>query len=366
MDDSLANNNDDTNLLKDLIRNHNRNLTARQQQNRSKAAEYNTAQLSVLNNIHIAREIPLHNNGEPDKHEDLSSNIVRIPSAPWFEISYHECVALKKKIFSTAEYHGSDDEASDMARNLLPNDINDDQMHPDHRKTIILENDDDIELSDAQKNVVADLKAAVEKGQLLWFLQGFPGSGKTTTAKKLAQVTGLRVLFCGTTGTASAIFKSKTVNSLLCLGLSVDKVDLATETTSAQMASNIVHIMENYDLLLIDEASMLTPVTLARIDLRLRQCFDPDLPFGGRYILLCGDMWQFPPVSGLWKPALYQAAVAVATNKKVPNEAYRAGANLFTQFKLFVLNDQQRMKKDYADHLAPLRDTSLKYPITKD
>ena len=77
-------------------------------------------------------------------------------------------------------------------------------------------------------------------------------------------------------------------------------------------------------------------------------------------------MWQFPPISGLWKPALYQAAVAVATNKKVPNEAYRAVANLFSQFKLFVLNDQQRMDQDYADHLAPLRDTSIKYPITKD
>ena len=50
----------------------------------------------------------------------------------------------------------------------------------------------------------------------------------------------------------------------------------------------------------------------------------------------------------------------MATNKKVPNEAYRAGANLFTQFKLFVLDDQQRMEKDYADFLAPLRDTDIK------
>ena len=56
----------------------------------------------------------------------------------------------------------------------------------------------------------------------------------------------------------------------------------------------------------------------------------------------------------------------MATNKKVPNEAYRAGANLFTQFKLFVLDDQQRMEKDYADFLAPLRDTDIKNPITRD
>ena len=71
-------------------------------------------------------------------------------------------------------------------------------------------------------------------------------------------------------------------------------------------------------------------------------------------------------MSGLRKPALYQSAVVVSTNKKVPNEAYRAGANLFTRFRLFVLNDQQRMEKTYADHLAPLRDTTKKYPITKE
>ena len=117
--------------------------------------------------------------------------------------------------------------------------------------------------------------------------------------------------------------------------------------------------VDNVDLSKIDEASMITPVNLAQIDLGLRHCFNPQLLFGGKQILLCGDMWQFPPVSGFEKPALYQAAVAVATNKKIPNEAYRAGANLFTQFKLFILNDQQRMEKDYVDHLAPLRDTSF-------
>ena len=115
-----------------------------------------------------------------------------------------------------------------------------------------------------------------------------------------------------------------------------------------------------------DEASMLTPVTLARIELRLRHCFDPDLPFGGKDILLCGDMLQFSHVSDLSKPALYQSAVVIATNKRIPNEAYRAGANLFTQFRLFVLNDQQVCKPEYADFLKPLRDMRVKYPITKD
>ena len=198
-----------------------------------------------------------------------------------------------------------------------------------------------IDLSTAQIKIVAALKESIEGGQLLGFLQGFPGAGKTTTAQNLEEVTGLRVLYCGSTGTAAANFKSETVNSLLSLGLSVDYIDLAKAITRPQTMAKIVQLMDYYHMLLIDEASMLTPVTLARIDLRLRHCFNPDLPFGGKHILLLGDMWQFPPVSDLANPALYQSAVVVATNKRVPNEAYRAGANLFTQFKLFVLNDQQ-------------------------
>ena len=71
-------------------------------------------------------------------------------------------------------------------------------------------------------------------------------------------------------------------------------------------------------------------------------------------------------MSALSKPALYQIAVVVATNKRVPNEAYRAGANLFTQFRLFVLNDQKRMHPDYADFLKPLSDMTVKYPITEE
>ena len=53
---------------------------------------------------------------------------------------------------------------------------------------------------------------------------------------------------------------SSSVNSLLSLGWSVDNIDLTKEIPSPHMISRIVRLMDNYDLLLIDEASMLTPV----------------------------------------------------------------------------------------------------------
>ena len=60
---------------------------------------------------------------------------------------------------------------------------------------------------------------------------------------------------------------------------------------------------------------MLNPVMLALIDLRLRQCFDPEKHFGGLHIILMGDMFQFAPIGyKLKKPALYQAAVLCSRN----------------------------------------------------
>ena len=105
---------------------------------------------------------------------------------------------------------------------------------------------------------------------------------------------------------------------------------------------------------------------LAFIDLRLRQCFNSEKHFGGLHIILMGDMFQFAPIGfKLKKPALYQAAVLCSRNRKLPNIAYRNGANLFMKFRLLRLKGQERADKDFESFLKPLRDTSRKWPITR-
>ena len=340
------------------------NLTVRQQQNRLKSDLFRQAQQNSLEFIHRSVVIPLGVSECVSKSPTVPCDILKHSLRRYINWDEVRCQRLCDQLFSNVSSLNEDKEDSEDVQNQGAG--SDVQGNGGQEVFVLVDQEKDIQLSKAQEQVVDDLKAAIQAGQLLGFLQGFPGAGKTTTSKKMADVTGLRVLFCGSTGTASAQFHSRTINSFLKLGLSVDNIDLSKATTSGQVIAKVVAAVENYDLILIDEASMITPVTLARIDLRLRHCFNPELPFGGKHILLCGDMWQFPPVSGLRKSALYQAAVVVATNKKVPNEAYRAGANLFTKFKLFVLNDQQRCAKDYADYLAPLRDTTIKSPITRE
>ena len=111
---------------------------------------------------------------------------------------------------------------------------------------------------------------------------------------------------------------------------------------------------------------MCTPVTIARIDNRLRQCFNSNKVFVGNHIIFIGDFWQFKPVSKLKMPALYQGMVLQARNRRLPeNEAYRAGVNLFAKFQLFNLEGQRRANTEYEKQLLnALRDVENKKPIT--
>lgn len=276
-------------LLKDKF-GFNSNLTMRQQENRLKSKMFSEAQQNSLEFIHRSTVIPLEGSESVSMLTDIPHDILQNSLRPYIDWSTDKCKQLSEQLLSNNVSSIQDDSKDDCAGEEYQGNIIDVPGNESLEERVLIDDEKEIQLSGAQEKVVEHLKATIEAGQLLGFLQGFPGAGKTTTSKKMSDVTGLRVLFCGTTGTASAQFYSRTINSFLSLGKNVDKIDLSKATTSAQVISKIVAAIENYDLILIDEASMITPVTLARIDLRLRHCFDSQLPFGGKHVLLCGDM----------------------------------------------------------------------------
>ena len=216
-------------------------------------------------------------------------------------------------------------------------------------------------LTDSQKECVDVMRKEMERGQMLVFVHGPPGSGKSTTARLLVSEKNLDLVFSGTTGTASSHLKAQTINSLLHMGRNVEDFQERQMRISPHVKSKIVSSFGDAKILVIDEVSMLNPVMLALIDLRLRQCFDPEKHFGGLHIILMGDMFQFAPIGyKLKKPALYQAAVLCSRNRRLPNVAYRNGANLFMKFRLVPLKGQERAEEAFDTFLKPLRDTSRK------
>ena len=62
------------------------------------------------------------------------------------------------------------------------------------------------------------MRKDLKGGQMLVFNHGPPGSGKTTTARLLVSENNLDLVFSGTTGNASSLYKAQTINSLLHMG----------------------------------------------------------------------------------------------------------------------------------------------------
>ena len=95
-------------------------------------------------------------------------------------------------------------------------------------------------MTDSQKECVDIMRKDMERGQMLVFIHGPPGSGKTTTARLLVSEKNLDLVFSGTTGTASSLYKAETINSLLHMGKNVEDFQESQKRISPQIKSKIL------------------------------------------------------------------------------------------------------------------------------
>ena len=70
-------------------------------------------------------------------------------------------------------------------------------------------------MTESQKECFEIMRKDMKRGHMLVLVHGPPGSGKTTTARLLVSEKNLDLVFSGTTGTASSLYKAHTINSLL-------------------------------------------------------------------------------------------------------------------------------------------------------
>ncbi|WP_322975055.1 helix-turn-helix domain-containing protein [Pedobacter sp. MC2016-05] len=175
------------------------------------------------------------------------------------------------------------------------------------------------------------------------FLTGKAGTGKTTFLRKLISLTHKKALICAPTGIAAINAAGVTIHSLFQLPFGAFFPDAAgnlinqnitfnfntprTIVKHLNMQGNKKRMIQELELLVIDEVSMLRADMLDAIDFSLRYIRrNRNVPFGGVQLLFIGDLHQLPPVvkndewrvmAGFYKSIYFFDALALQNNPPV-------------------------------------------------
>lgn len=153
-----------------------------------------------------------------------------------------------------------------------------------------------IELTPKQDLVVREaadwIRTAKGAFQAPWkYLAGVAGSGKTTLAKKLAEE--FRVAYCAFTGKAANVLREKGCNGATTLHRLIYRpeekpvqADDGSQRWSTEFVAREDAPLGDYDVVVLDECSM--------VDAKMAT----DLLSYGKPVLVLGDPFQLPPVSG--------------------------------------------------------------------
>jgi len=128
-------------------------------------------------------------------------------------------------------------------------------------------------------------------------LTGPAGTGKTFVLNqfvRLSKAAGKHVSIAATTGLAATHLGGTTIHAWAGIGV----LDTLPSNFVEHMAKGRREIIENTDVLLIDEISMLHDYRLDMVDEVCRLVRKKvDEPFGGIQVVMSGDFFQLPPIN---------------------------------------------------------------------
>ena len=170
---------------------------------------------------------------------------------------------------------------------------------------------DNIELDETnvEFNYASDF---VKHTDRIVYLTGKAGTGKTTFLKYLREKTTKNIVILAPTGVAAINACGQTIHSFFQLPFGpfvLNDKRLRTSKDLGDLDDTTIYstfryredkriILEQLELLIIDEISMVRCDTLDVID-RVLRVFrkKPHLPFGGVQVILIGDTFQLPPIA---------------------------------------------------------------------
>ncbi|MFP9097507.1 helix-turn-helix domain-containing protein [Flavobacterium sp. RHBU_24] len=142
------------------------------------------------------------------------------------------------------------------------------------------------------------------------FLTGKAGTGKTTLLKEIIRTTHKNVVVVAPTGIAALNAGGVTIHSMFQLPfagfLPTSSQEYVSDSVRFENKNSLRRhftmrgekkgVIQNMELLVIDEVSMLRADLLDAIDYMLRSIRQRNTPFGGVQVLYIGDLLQLPPV----------------------------------------------------------------------
>ena len=140
---------------------------------------------------------------------------------------------------------------------------------------------------------------------LLMYISGYGGTGKSYLIRAILGFMNIQrklhnekcdYVVAAPTGLAAAGIGGQTIHSVFNIAVQHGKMPKYT-SLSASNLDQMRAVMSNLKCIIIDEISMVSNILLLQIHLRLQDAFDKISLFGGKNIILFGDLLQLPPVN---------------------------------------------------------------------
>ena len=143
---------------------------------------------------------------------------------------------------------------------------------------------------DIKESVIDLLDSTSKKKQEFIFVTGPAGTGKSTLIEDVKKEVDKNKIVVAPTGIAALNIGGKTIHSVFRLGF--EPIPPVKEYKDPKFRK----LIKNLEILIIDEISMVKAPILDAISRSLQLHRKSKKPFGGVSVLVCGDLFQLPPV----------------------------------------------------------------------
>ena len=159
----------------------------------------------------------------------------------------------------------------------------------------------------SQKEGQGTTKADDSNEPLFLYVSGFGGTGKSYLIKALQGFLWVMKNICdkpadialtAPTGLAAANIDGLTLHSLFNLPVEHGELQPKYKALKQNSVQQTRTVLKDLALLVIDEISMVSAQLLMLVNLRMQEIFGPKELFGGKCVIVFGDLLQLPPVHG--------------------------------------------------------------------